>query len=60
MDFRELKADEASVRISGSGGMKLNVAELLEARISGSGDIRYAGHPKVNTSISGSGRIVSE
>ena len=60
MDFRDLKADEASVRISGSGGMKMNVTELLEARISGSGDVRYTGRPRVNTSISGSGRVRSE
>ncbi len=54
----ELNADEYDIRISGSGGTKVNVKESLDVRISGSGSVRYAGNPEhVNTDVSGSGSV---
>ncbi len=54
-----LKADEARARITGSGGIKINVSNNLEASIAGSGSIYYKGQPRVNKRISGSGSIQS-
>ena len=55
----ELKAQKAEVRITGSGGIELNVEESLDAHITGSGNVRYDGNPKVDTSITGSGSVRS-
>ena len=55
--LEELAAQEASVSISGSGDMRVNVASSLRYRISGSGDILYDGSPHVSGGISGSGSV---
>jgi hypothetical protein len=58
VDLRKVKARTAQASIAGSGDIKLNVSEELNAKISGSGDISYAGNPeKIEKSISGSGDI---
>lgn len=53
----DLIVEEASVNISGSGNIQLNVAKELNARISGSGDIIYKGDPNVKANVSGSGDV---
>jgi hypothetical protein len=55
----ELMVVKANVRISGSGGIEINVQDKLDAHISGSGNVRYMGDPKVNSSVSGSGSVRS-
>ena len=50
---------EGSIRISGSGGCKIDVTDELEVRISGSGSVYYTGNPKIDASISGSGKVKS-
>jgi hypothetical protein len=55
----DLKAEEAKARITGSGGMRVNVSDELDASIAGSGSIFYKGQPRVNKNISGSGSIQS-
>lgn len=55
----DLKAEKASVRVSGSGGMEVNVSERLNARVSGSGNVFYKGNPRVDSSVSGSGNVRS-
>lgn len=47
----------ADLRINGSGGMQVNVADELKAKISGSGDIFYKGTPAITVDISGSGKL---
>jgi hypothetical protein len=54
-----LKADKASVRVSGSGGIEVNASDRLNAHISGSGNIIYRGNPRVDSSVSGSGSVRS-
>ena len=54
----ELPCEVATVKISGSGDMQLNVLRHLDATISGSGDIVYKGTPSVNAQVTGSGRVV--
>ncbi|MFQ5749757.1 MAG: head GIN domain-containing protein [Planctomycetota bacterium] len=60
LDLHGVEAQQASVRVSGSGSVKLQVREELEARISGSGNLRYGGRPRVSAHISGSGSITPE
>ncbi len=53
----DLKANNADVTITGSGGMELTLQERLNAHITGSGSVRYDGSPKVDSSITGSGSV---
>jgi len=58
LNARDLQAQNAYASVSGSGSIKVNVKDELEARVSGSGDIVYYGKPEyVDTNVSGSGRI---
>ncbi len=54
----DLKAENAFVKISGSGDANLFADVGLKASISGSGDIKYRGKAAVNKSIAGSGSVV--
>jgi len=57
-DGDEFTANNADVRISGSGKVTIDVTDTLKARISGSGDLLYRGEPPtVESSVTGSGRI---
>jgi hypothetical protein len=53
----DMPTENATVKISGSGDMQVNVTRQLDATITGSGDIVYKGTPSVNTSITGSGKV---
>ena len=55
----DLKAQDCSVQISGSGNCQITAEEMLEVRVSGSGDVYYKGRPRINSKISGSGDLVS-
>ncbi|MDD3731815.1 MAG: DUF2807 domain-containing protein [candidate division Zixibacteria bacterium] len=58
IDARSLIAEEAFVKISGSGDVKVFAEENFDGRVSGSGSIYYYGEPKsLSTNVSGSGRI---
>lgn len=54
----DLSSKDVDAGISGSGNIKINCSENLNARVSGSGDIFYSGEPKSKyTKVSGSGAI---
>jgi len=56
----ELKARNADIKISGSGGVKISVKDNLSARVSGSGNVYYKGNPKKqDVKVSGSGNVRS-
>ena len=55
----DLPMHECHARISGSGDMYVNVADMLDVTISGSGSVYYIGYPEIHTNISGSGRLIS-
>lgn len=55
---RDLVANEAEVKISGSGNAELTAISKLAAKVSGSGTVRYAGKPEVSSKISGSGSVI--
>jgi hypothetical protein len=52
-----LETKDATVRISGSGGVETAVSGQLEGSISGSGTVKYKGNPAVQVKTSGSGRV---
>ncbi len=55
-----LASNNADVKISGSGGIKISVKDNLSARVSGSGNVYYKGNPKKqNVKVSGSGNVSS-
>lgn len=61
IDAYDLSTNDADVRISGSGGVKISVKENLIARISGSGNVYYKGDPKKqDIKVSGSGNVSSK
>ncbi len=57
-DSPDLKAENASVKILGSGDANLFADVNLEASIAGSGDIKYRGKAAVHKNIAGSGSVV--
>lgn len=54
---RDLASKEATVLLSGSGSMVVNVERALDATVSGVGDIEYHGSPTVKRKVSGMGQI---
>lgn len=54
-----LSAQDAKVKIFGSGTAKVAVANGLDVSIHGSGDVYYKGSPSLETSVHGSGNIRS-
>ena len=58
VDARDLKAQEAYVKVSGSGDVKVYASEGFRGRVTGSGDIDIYGNPEhVSRHVSGSGDI---
>ncbi len=56
----DLASNNADVKISGSGGIRVSVKDMLSARVSGSGNIYYKGNPtKQDVKVSGSGNVSS-
>jgi len=57
---KNLNADKAEVKVSGSGDIELSVKDELKARVSGSGDVTYRGNPRIQDfKVSGSGDVSS-
>jgi hypothetical protein len=56
----DVTAENASVKISGSGDCKITALETLHTKISGSGDVYYRGRPQIHVKISGSGSLESQ
>lgn len=54
----DLKAENATVMVSGSADVKVSVSGSLDAKVAGSGDVHYKGNPKkVSSKVSGSGDV---
>lgn len=54
----DLKAENASVNIAGSGDANLFADVKLKATIAGSGDVKYKGNAVVESHIAGSGSVM--
>lgn len=52
-----LRADHATVDVSGVGNVVLHADKTLRATISGAGSIEYLGNPEVSEHVSGIGRV---
>jgi hypothetical protein len=58
IDFVSISSRHASVHTQGSGDVRVNVSDDLDATIDGSGSVYYTGYPFIRTHISGSGHLV--
>ena len=57
---KELKTNDASVTITGSGNAYISADKTVSARIIGSGNIVYSGNASVDSKTIGSGRVSKE
>lgn len=53
----DLKSEETTVKISGSGNADVFASVKLEVKVAGSGDVNYKGGAEVSSSIAGSGTV---
>jgi hypothetical protein len=53
----DLKSEDATIRIYGSGDADLFASMKLDVHVGGSGDVRYKGNPQVSSNIAGSGSV---
>lgn len=53
----DLKSEDATVRIYGSGNADIFASVKLDVHVAGSGDVNYKGNPQISSSIAGSGRV---
>ncbi len=53
----DMPTETATVLVSGSGDLQLNVTRSLDVNITGSGDVTYKGNPSVSSRVSGSGGV---
>ena len=53
----DLKSEDATVRIYGSGNADIFASVKLDVHVAGSGDVNYKGNAQVSSSIAGSGRV---
>jgi hypothetical protein len=57
IDAGELRCDDVTVGIAGSGDATVHASRKLVASIAGSGAVRYSGDPSVQQSMAGSGSV---
>ncbi|HEV8505900.1 MAG TPA: head GIN domain-containing protein [Chitinophagaceae bacterium] len=53
----DLRSNDATIKIYGSGNADLSVDGKLDVHVAGSGDVNYKGNAQVSSSIAGSGRV---
>jgi len=53
----DLKSEDATVKIYGSGNADIFASVKLDVHVAGSGDVNYKGNAQVSSSIAGSGRV---
>lgn len=53
----DLRTDDTTVRIAGSGSAHVHAAKTLTSSIAGSGDVVVSGNPQISSSKSGSGSV---
>lgn len=53
----DLKSENATIRIYGSGDADVYAAATLDVKVAGSGDVNYKGNAQISSSIAGSGRV---
>ncbi len=59
IDCGKLVSENATVAVSGSGDLKVNCINNLEAKVTGSGTVKYKNKPAtMNKTVAGSGEII--
>jgi hypothetical protein len=58
--LEKLDADDAVVKLRGSGDAHVNASRTLDVEIFGSGDVHYRGSPRVNSTVKGSGDVTQD
>lgn len=59
IDCGKLASENATVTVSGSGDLKVNCTNNLEAKVTGSGTVKYKNKPAtMNKTVAGSGEII--
>ncbi|MDX9770062.1 MAG: head GIN domain-containing protein [Tenuifilaceae bacterium] len=58
-NFYDMPAQNATIRITGTGDVKVKAIETLDVTISGVGNVYYKGNPAVSTTITGVGNVVN-
>jgi len=53
----QLTAKNATVVLSGTGNVRVNATDSLDAKLTGTGSILYLGSPKLTQSNTGTGKI---
>jgi Putative auto-transporter adhesin, head GIN domain len=53
----DLKAEDATIDITGSGNATVNASKTIDVSVKGSGDVGYKGNPSIKSSIRGSGSL---
>ncbi len=53
----DLRSDDATIKIYGSGDADVFVDGKLDVHVAGSGDVHYRGNAQVSSSVAGSGRV---
>jgi Putative auto-transporter adhesin, head GIN domain len=56
-DGGDLRSDDATVSLDGSGDVQVDVAGSLSATVDGSGSVTYTGSPDVESDVQGSGTV---
>lgn len=56
-DAERLRAQDATVQVSGVANVVVNVEQALDVEISGAGGVEYLGNPRVTQHVSGIGRV---
>lgn len=58
IDFSSVVSKNVTARITGSGKIRVQVTDKLEATLDGSGSVYFLGSPTITTHINGTGRLV--
>jgi hypothetical protein len=58
MDLYDMPVENATIRIAGSGNVKLYAEKKINATISGVGYVYYKGSPAIDKNISGIGNVI--
>lgn len=54
---KDLKTEETTIKINGSGDAEVFASVKLDVRVAGSGNVRYRGNAQVSSNIAGGGEV---
>jgi hypothetical protein len=60
LDLHDVVANDGSVKLEGTGTIRVHATSTLDATLTGTGTIVYGGHPTVTTRTTGTGTVAPE